>query len=116
MKLSILKQQFLQEFDSETTIATYAHALKKILKFLTTKNIDSVDKLNVMVLKEYRRSLDASYTSRKQVIVLKSFCKWLFNNDITKTNLAKAIKMVKQPANLVERICTKEDVSKKYQI
>ena len=112
MKLLSLKQQFLAEFESETTIATYNHGMKTILQFLSSKGIDSVDKLNVMVLKEYRRSLDTSYTARKRVIVLKSFCKWLFNNDITKNNLAKAIKMVKQPANLVERICSKTDVQK----
>ena len=88
--ISFLKYLKLEKHYSNYTILNYGKDLKVFLRFLDENKINSFNKVDYQVIRQYLAHLyELEYTSKsiaRHISSLKSFYKYLLKEDIVKTN------------------------------
>lgn len=81
-----LKEQFLAQFTSEYTLASYTRDLQVFFAYLNSKNI-AVSDLTMNKLREYCKT----DSNRRRLACIKSFLKYAYNQGYISTNCGRCI-------------------------
>lgn len=81
-----LKEQFLAQFQSEYTLASYTRDLQVFFDYLSSKNI-TISDLTMDKLREYCKT----DSNRRRLACIKSFIKYAYNQGYISTNCGRCI-------------------------
>lgn len=81
-----MDKQFLAQFTSEYTLASYTRDLEVFFAYLTSKNI-TISDLTMDKLREYCKT----DSNRRRFACIKSFLKFAYNQGYTSTNCGRCI-------------------------
>ena len=102
--------EFMTQFRSVETRGAYTRDIRAFMTYMRAREISDLRQTTLKDLKKWQKTLQTSPGTRRRVAAIKSFFRFMYNNDYISENVGRVLTVPKKTPIKVKRQMTREGV------